>query len=79
MTTKALVLGGGGVTGIAWELGVIAGLAAAGCDVRDADLIVGTSAGATVAAQISTGELGALAASQRSATRPRSPSSSIWT
>ena len=68
MTTKALVLGGGGVTGIAWELGVIAGLAAAGCDVRDADLIVGTSAGATVAAQISTGPLDDLVASQRSTT-----------
>jgi len=48
---RALVLSGGGVTGIAWELGVIAGQADAGVDVTAAaDLIVGTSAGAAVAA-----------------------------
>lgn len=52
---RAVVLGGGGVTGIAWELGVVAALAAAGIDLDAADLLVGTSAGATVAAQISTG------------------------
>lgn len=50
---KALVLGGGGVAGIAWELGVLAGLADEGLDVTDADLIVGTSAGSVVAAQVS--------------------------
>ncbi|GCE06777.1 patatin-like phospholipase family protein [Dictyobacter aurantiacus] len=55
MTTYALVLGGGGVAGIAWETGIIAGLAEAGIDVRDADLFVGTSAGANVAAQITSG------------------------
>ncbi|MBZ4192645.1 patatin-like phospholipase family protein [Niabella beijingensis] len=49
---KALVLGGGGATGNAWSIGVIAGLFDAGLDVRRADLIIGTSAGATVAAQI---------------------------
>ena len=64
MTTKALVLGGGGVTGIAWELGVIAALADGGLDLTDADLIVGTSAGATVAAQITTGGLDQLVAAQ---------------
>src|SRR6187551_2142050 len=68
MTTKALVLGRGGVPGIAWELGVIAGLADAGTDVRDADLIVGTSAGATVAAQITAAPLADLVAAQQSAT-----------
>jgi NTE family protein len=47
-----LVLGGGGAAGNAWELGVIAGLFAAGLDVTDADLVVGTSAGSTVAAQL---------------------------
>jgi NTE family protein len=47
-----LVLGGGGVAGIAWETGVLTGLADGGVDVTDADLIVGTSAGSTVAAQI---------------------------
>ncbi|MGY1815815.1 patatin-like phospholipase family protein [Blastococcus sp. SYSU D00820] len=50
MTTRALVLGGGGVAGIAWEIGLLAGLAAAGVDVRDADLVVGTSAGSVVGA-----------------------------
>jgi NTE family protein len=48
----ALVLGGGGSTGNAWLIGVIAGLFEAGLDVSNADLIIGTSAGATAAAQI---------------------------
>ncbi|GHG43456.1 patatin [Sinomonas cellulolyticus] len=48
---RALVLGGGGSAGNAWEIGVLAGLFDAGLDVTHADLIVGTSAGATVAAQ----------------------------
>lgn len=61
---RALVLGGGGVTGIAWELGVVAGLADAGVDVLRADLVVGTSAGATVAAQITTGPLAPLVDAQ---------------
>lgn len=52
---RALVLGGGGVAGIAWETGVLAGLADAGVDALDADLIVGTSAGSAVAAQVSSG------------------------
>ena len=55
MTTRALVLGGGGVAGIAWETGVLTGLADGGVDVTGADLVVGTSAGSTVAAQITTG------------------------
>ncbi|MEL4319528.1 patatin-like phospholipase family protein [Leifsonia sp. YIM 134122] len=49
---RALVLGGGGSAGNAWLIGVIAGLLEAGLDVTDADLIIGTSAGATAAAQI---------------------------
>ena len=44
------------MTGIAWEVGVVAGLAQVGVDVRDADLVVGTSAGAAVAAQITSAE-----------------------
>jgi NTE family protein len=52
---RALVLGGGGAAGNAWEIGVIAGLFDAGLDVTEADLIIGTSAGSTVAAQISNG------------------------
>ncbi len=60
----ALVLAAGGVTGIAWELGVLKGLLDAGADVLDADLIVGTSAGATVGAQIACGALDAATAEQ---------------
>jgi NTE family protein len=43
------------VAGIAWHTGLLAGLAEGGADVRDADEFVGTSAGATVAAQITSG------------------------
>jgi len=53
---KALVLGGGGVAGIAWELGVLDALATAGVDLTTADRIVGTSAGSAVGAQLRTGE-----------------------
>jgi len=49
---RALVLGGGGSTGNAWLIGVIAGLFEAGLDVTGADLTIGTSAGSTAAAQI---------------------------
>jgi len=52
MSERALVLGGGGASGNAWAIGVITGLFDAGLDVTQADLIVGTSAGSTVAAQI---------------------------
>ncbi len=52
---RALVLAGGGAAGNAWELGLIAGLSDARVDVIEADLIVGTSAGSTVAAQITSG------------------------
>lgn len=52
MTARALVLGGGGVTGIAWELGLLAGLAEAGVHLAAADLLVGTSAGSVVGAQL---------------------------
>ncbi|QIK63483.1 patatin-like phospholipase family protein [Leucobacter viscericola] len=49
---RALVLGGGGSAGNAWLIGVLAGLAQAGLDVTETDLMVGTSAGATAAAQL---------------------------
>lgn len=52
---RALVLGGGGSAGNAWLIGVIAGLFEAGVDVTEADLIIGTSAGSTAAAQITSG------------------------
>ena len=53
--SRALVLGGGGVTGVAWEIGLLAGLADAGVDLRDADVVVGTSAGSSVGAQVTSG------------------------
>jgi NTE family protein len=53
--SRALVLGGGGVAGIAWELGILKGLHDAGLDLTVADRVVGTSAGSAVAAQILSG------------------------
>ena len=52
----ALVLGGGGAAGQAWQIGVIAGLAEAGLDLTEAaDLVIGTSSGSTTAAQVRSG------------------------
>jgi len=55
----ALVLAGGGVAGIAWELGVLRGIADEDPRLADrliaADIVVGTSAGSAVAAQITSG------------------------
>src|ERR1019366_6320384 len=65
MTGRALVLGSGGVTGVAWELGVLAGLAQQGTDLSGADLVVGTSAGSVVGAQLTSGvSVGELDAAQ---------------
>ncbi|MDR9855296.1 patatin-like phospholipase family protein [Paenibacillus sp. VCA1] len=50
--TRAVVLGGGGVTGIAWEVGVLAGLLESGVDLYRSDAIIGTSAGAFVGAAL---------------------------
>jgi len=55
MQERALVLGGGGVTGVAWEIGLLAGLADLGVDLTDADLVVGTSAGSVVGADVTCG------------------------
>lgn len=56
---RALVLAGGGVVGIAWETGILCGIAdespALARSLLDSDVLVGTSAGSTVAAQISSG------------------------
>jgi NTE family protein len=52
---KALVLGGGGVTGVAWEIGMLAGLADIGIDLTDADLVIGTSAGSIVGVDVRSG------------------------
>jgi NTE family protein len=75
---RALVLGGGGSAGNAWLIGVLAGLVDGGADVTQADLVVGTSAGATAAAQITgavPSELLAdiLAAAPRQPPRPDGP------
>ena len=48
MPTRALVLGGGGLAGIAWELGVLTVLVDAGIDLTSADVVIGTSAGSVV-------------------------------
>ena len=58
MTTKrALVLAGGGLAGIAWETGILTGIADESPETArallESDVLVGTSAGSTVAAQIS--------------------------
>ena len=53
--STALVLGGGGITGIAWELGILLGAAREGLDLTDADIVVGTSAGSVVGAQVTSG------------------------
>ena len=56
---RALVLGGGGVAGIAWQTGILLGIAdesaAAAQALLNSDVLLGTSAGSTVAAQIGSG------------------------
>ncbi|MEN2736942.1 patatin-like phospholipase family protein [Microbacterium sp. X-17] len=72
-SSRALVLHGGGSSGNAWELGVIAGLLDGGVDVTRADLIVGTSAGSTAAAQITSAPPGELFAAILDAPTPKRP------
>lgn len=59
MTRRALVLAGGGLAGIAWEAGILAGIAdespVTAQALVESDVLVGTSAGATVAAQLGSG------------------------
>jgi NTE family protein len=55
-TRRSLVLGGGGVTGIAWEVGLLKGLRDEGADVSTAELVIGTSAGSAVGAVVASGE-----------------------
>lgn len=56
---RALVLAGGGLAGIAWETGILRGIAdespGAAQALLDSDVLVGTSAGSTVAAKLSSG------------------------
>src|SRR5689334_11233190 len=53
---RAVVFAGGGPAASAWELGVITGMADAGLDVRNADLLVGTSSGSRVALHLASGD-----------------------
>ncbi|MFZ3494723.1 patatin-like phospholipase family protein [Streptomyces sp. 5.8] len=55
MAERALVLGGGGVIGGAWEIGMLAGLAEAGIDLARADTVIGTSAGSIIGARLASG------------------------
>jgi NTE family protein len=78
MAKRALVLGSGGPVGVVWETGLLAGLAEAGIELSDADLIVGTSAGSIVGAQIAMGKApGDLAASILSEPAPLRPLSHL--
>jgi len=52
---RALVLGGGNVTGLAWEIGLIKGLKDGGIDVSEPDVVVGTSAGSIAGAMLRSG------------------------
>jgi len=51
----AIALSGGGERVVAWEVGVLAGLAGGGLDARRAEVVLGTSAGALVAARVAAG------------------------
>lgn len=63
--SRAVVLGGGGITGIAWEIGVLVGLLDAGVALRRADAVIGTSAGAFVGVALASGhDMGRLFAAQ---------------
>ena len=59
MSDRALVLGGGGIAGIAWETGILLGIAdespAAAQALLDSDVLLGTSAGSAVVAQLGSG------------------------
>jgi NTE family protein len=68
---RALVLGGGGSTGNAWLIGIVAGLFDAGLDVTQADLTIGTSAGSTAAAQLAGASTADLFAATSVAPPPR--------
>jgi NTE family protein len=54
---RAIILGGGGVTGIAWETGLLKGLQDAGLDLRASDAVIGTSAGSFAGAYLASGRV----------------------
>ncbi|MBI2723551.1 MAG: patatin-like phospholipase family protein [Chloroflexi bacterium] len=53
--SRAVVLGGGGPVGVAWEVGLAAGLEQEGVRLLDAEYFVGTSAGSIVGAMLAHG------------------------
>lgn len=59
VTKRGLVLAGGGLAGVAWETGILQGIADEAPDAARAllaaDVLLGTSAGSTVAAQLGSG------------------------
>ena len=56
MTTRGLVLGAGGVLGAAWTIGALAAVEEEyGWDPREADVIIGTSAGSVLASMLGSG------------------------
>ncbi|MFE0381299.1 patatin-like phospholipase family protein [Streptomyces inhibens] len=69
---RAVVLGAGGVVGTAWMAGLLGGMRGAGVDLAEADLIVGTSAGAIIGAVLATGQ-----SPDRLATPPRPADSDV--
>jgi NTE family protein len=71
--SRALVLGGGGPVGIAWECGLLAGLAQGGADLGQADRIIGTSAGSFVGAKLALGTAAAELAEPILAEADRTP------
>ncbi|HEX5267360.1 MAG TPA: patatin-like phospholipase family protein [Acidimicrobiales bacterium] len=74
--SRALVLSGGGSVGIAWQSGLVGGLAEAGVDLRTMDRVLGTSAGSAVGAQIKLGrDLADQVARYRAGPSPRGASS----
>ena len=67
---RALVLGGGGIAGIAWETGILLGIAdespAAAAALLDSDVLLGTSAGSSASTAFSS------SATARTGSPPRS-------
>lgn len=58
---RVLILGGGGLYFVAWQVGYLQGLSKRGIDLQKADRVVGTSAGSIVAAVVTSGHLASFA------------------
>ncbi|WP_299286809.1 patatin-like phospholipase family protein [uncultured Mucilaginibacter sp.] len=52
---SAVILGGGGITAIGWEIGILSGLLESGVELHKANTVFGTSAGAFVGVALSSG------------------------